>query len=153
MHISGATVKSITKNSIFRINGILELDLRFMHRQGCIAEPFIKIGGFFLSLPIFDGKSSVITLLLHISACVRSECGLTEQRTHFTGFIETSNIVQKQNRYGLVRTMTVSKSVLLICEIMLFMCEVVVASENVQLQAGTEQLLGFPFLKIACSPT
>lgn len=109
--------------------------------------------GFFSSLPIFDGKSFVITLLLRISACVRSECGLIEQRTHFTAHIERSNIVQKQTRDELVIIVTFSKPVLLIREIMFFCCEIVVTSENVQLQAGTEQLLGFPFLRIARSPT
>lgn len=48
MHISGAAVKFVMKNSLFRINGILELNLRFMHRQGCITEPFIKAGVFFI---------------------------------------------------------------------------------------------------------
>lgn len=48
-----------------------------MYRQGCVGEPVIKF--FFFSLVIFDGQSFVITVLLHNSVCVRSECGLTEQ--------------------------------------------------------------------------
>lgn len=100
---------------------------------------------------MFDGKSFVITLLFHISACVTSECGLTKERTHFAAYIETSNIVQKPNRDGLVKTMIFSKPVFLICEIVFFRCEIVITSENVQLQAGTEQFLGFSFLMIVCS--
>lgn len=49
--------------------------------------------------------------------------------------------------------MIFSKPVLLIHEVMFVRCEILVTSENAQLQAGIEQLLSFLFLRIACSPT
>lgn len=54
--------------------------------------------------------------------------------------------MQKQNRNGLVRTMTFSKPVLLMCVLMFARHQRVVTSLNVQLQVGMEKLLGFLFL-------